>query len=134
MNDQDLHVYCEAWREWCRTRSYFIAPGAKNILARMQPSKVGIPPNAIMSSDMSFFNMAIHALADMNDPNTDCFVKYYWERARSIKTVAHGMGIHRVTFYERKVRFARRALSMSFSLKAAYEESQKQPEEAEAVD
>lgn len=120
MNGDELHAHCEQWRQWCITRQYFIAPGAKNILARMQPAKVGQPPDAILSDDMSFFNMAVHALADMGSPDTECFVKYYWFRLKNIKKVAADMKISRDTFYERKKRFAERAMSMARSLKQAH--------------
>lgn len=134
MDYQELNAHCEAWREWCITRKFFIPPGAKNILARMQPSKVSQPPNAIMSDDMSFFNMAVHALTDMQDPDADCFVKFYWWRVRHIKKVASEMGIGKQTFYDRKNRFARKAYSMSFSLKRAYLESLSGAKEEALVD
>lgn len=132
MNDQELHAYCEAWRQWCITRKYFIAPGAKNILGRMQPSKVGEAPNARMSEDLSFFNMAIHALVDMNEPGAKCFVDFYFHRVKNIKSAAAKMGIGRNTFYDRKMRFARAALSMSVSLRNGFENSQ--PTTAEAAE
>lgn len=120
MTDKELDNYCWAWNHWCRTRKFYIAPGAKNILARMQPARVKLPPNALVSADLSFFNMAVHALADMNDPDLECFVKYYVECVGNIKVVADELKIHRDTFYERKRRFARRAFSMSASLKNAH--------------
>lgn len=117
-----LHAHCEAWVQWCLTRKFFLPPGAKNILARMQPSRVGQPPNAILSDDLSFFNMAVHALADMKDQDAECFVEYYWNRAKNIKAVAARMDIARRTFYERRDRFARKAMSMAASLKRVQQE------------
>lgn len=134
MTDKELDAYCWDWNRWCFTRKFFLAPGAKNILARMQPAKVGEPPNAAMSQDMSFFNMAIHALADMKDPDAECFVKYYAECAGNIKVVAAKMNIHRVTFYQRKLRFARKAYSMATSMKQAHFNSVATEKEAEAID
>jgi hypothetical protein len=133
MDGHALHEHCEAWRQWCVTRQYFIAPGAKNILARMQPSKVGKVPDAILSDDMSYFNMAVHALADMGDGDAECFVRYYWHRAKNIKTAAYEMGIHRDTFYERKSRFARKAYSMAQSLKRAHLSAALMPAEAAEI-
>jgi hypothetical protein len=72
---------------------------------------------------MSFFNMAIHALADMGDHDTECFVKFYAEVAQDklpIKTIAARMEISVRTFYYRKERFARKALSMAASMKRAH--------------
>jgi hypothetical protein len=126
MEGERLHQLCEDWRDWCITRKYFIAPGNKNILARMQPSKVRPPPDASLSDEMSFFNMAIHALADMPGSEPECFVKYYWHRCKNIKKVAAEMKIHRDTFYERKMRFARKAYSMALSFRRAYQEMNEQ--------
>jgi len=135
MTGQELHAHCEAWREWCITRRYFLAPGTKNLLARMQPARVGPGPDAILSDEMSFFNMAVHALVDMNDADGACFIEYYWNRARNIKKVAAEMSISRVTFYERKRRFAERAYSMSQSLKRAHLAPAAMPDEpAEIID
>lgn len=117
-----LHAHCEAWVQWCITRKFYLLPGAKNILARMQPSRVRQPPNAVLSDDLSFFNMAVHALADMKDQDADCFVEYYWNRAKNIKALAAKMDISRRTFYERRDRFARKALSMAASLKKVQQE------------
>jgi hypothetical protein len=128
MTSQELNNLCEEWYNWCITRRYFIPPGAKNILARMQPSKIRQPPNAVMDNLLSFFNMAVHALADMGDPDIECFVQYYWYRSKNIKKVAKDMGIHRDTFYERRSRFARRAYSMCMSLKKAHDEFALKPE------
>lgn len=134
MTGHELHLHCERWREWCITRQYFIAPGGKNVLARMQPHKIGNPPDAILSDDMSFFNMAVHALADMGDPGAECFVKFYWFRLNNIKSVAAKMGISRDTFYERKKRFAERAFSMANSLKRAHLQAVATPADAAIVD
>lgn len=120
MNDKELDLFCWAWNRWCNTRKFYAPPTAQNFLARMRPSKVGVPPNAACSDELSFFNMAVHALADMGDPDVTCFWAYYAECVENIKAVAAKMGVHRDTFYERKRRFARRALSMSISLKRAH--------------
>lgn len=130
MNDQELHAYCEAWREWCRTRKYCLAPGARNILARMQPAKVGQAPDAALSPDMQYFNMAVHALADIDEAEASCFVEYYFYRTKNIKVIAAKMGISRNAFYERRDRFTRKAYSMSLSLKRVHEDS-RQAEVAE---
>lgn len=123
MNDKELHAYCEDWFQWCMTRRYFVPPGSKNILARMQPTKIRPAPDAILSAELSYFNMGIHALADMGDADADCFVQYYFYRVRNIKKVADEMKIGRRTFYDRLNRFARKAHLLSISLKRAHQES-----------
>jgi hypothetical protein len=122
MDDTELNAYCQQWVHWCWTRKYFIRPGAPNILARMQPSKSSLPPDAVMSDEISFFNMAVHALADMPEHKEDaaCFVSYYWDRASNIKVVAAKMDIGRRTFYERMYRFARKSISMANSLRRVH--------------
>jgi hypothetical protein len=125
MTDGEIDAYCLDWQYWCKTRGYYLQPGAKNILARMQPSRVGVPPNGRNSPDMQFFNMAIHALADMREhmDTALCFGLYYpleGPRADNIKRVADHMGIARSTYYRRVMAFARKAHSMSLSLKKVH--------------
>lgn len=134
MNDQELHAHCERWRTWAITRRFFIVPGAKNILARMQPSKVSEPPDAELSPDMAYFHMALHALADMFEDDAKCFNEYYCHRAKNIKVVAAKLNISRDTFYERKRRFARKALSMAKSLKDFAELPMPLPRETIEID
>jgi hypothetical protein len=117
MNDQDLHAHCLRWRNWALTRRFFIVPGAKNILARMQPSRVSEPPDAEMCADMPFFHMALHACADMDELGAKCFNEYYCYQTKNVKVIAAKLSISRDTFYERKKKFAQRALSMAGSLK-----------------
>lgn len=117
MTDQELHAYAESWLRWCRTRKYYIALAAPSILARLQPQKLGEPPDAELSAELQWFNMAVHTLADMRDEDYECFKKYYIERAKNIKEVAHKLGIGTRTFYDRRLRFVRKAISMGVSLK-----------------
>lgn len=123
MNDQELESHCQEWVQWCYTRGFYVKPGAKNILARMQPSKSGKEPNARNNPDMQFFNMAIHTIADMKEHKAElvCFNLYYVDHADNVKAEANRLGISRPTYYNRAKAFARKAYSMSLSLKAAYE-------------
>lgn len=134
MNDQELHAYCEQWRQWCLTRKYFIEPGAQNILARMQPSKSGPEVDGNLSAGMSFFNMAVHALADMNYQEALPFIIFYCRRSKNIKVEAAKMSIHRDTFYDRKKRFARKAYSMAQSFRQMHERDLQQEKEEILVD
>ena len=122
MTDGEIDAYCLDWQFWCKTRGYYLQPGPKNILARMQPSKVGKPPNGRNNPDMQYFNMAVHALGDMaeHQASVACFNLYYpleGEKADNIKRIADQMGIHRATYYRRVLAFARKAYSMSLSIK-----------------
>lgn len=123
MNDHELEVYCQRWVQWCFTRGFYLKPGAKNILARMQPSKSGKEPNARNDPDMQYFNMAIHAIADMPEyaDGLVCFNLYYVDHADNVKVEAHRLGISRPTYYNRAKAFARKAHSLSISLKTAHE-------------
>lgn len=123
MNDKELDAYCEEWVHWCYTRKFYLQPGAQNILARMQPSKSKEPPNARNSAEMQYFNMAVHAMADMSEyaEGWACFRMTYIEQPDSVKREASKMGISRMTYYNRTKAFARRAVSMSRSLKSATE-------------
>lgn len=123
MTDQQLDAYCKAWATWCYTRKYYVRPGGKNILARMQPSRSGIEPNARNDPDMQFFNMAIHTLADMKEyvDGMVCFTLHYLDHPEYVKVEAAKLQISRVTYYNRVKAFARRAYSMSHSLKRVHE-------------
>lgn len=119
MNDHDLHAFVEAWLRWCATRRFFVKRSSTNLLAQMLPAKINEPPNARMSADLSWFNMAVHALVDMGDDDAPAFMRFYVERANNIKAVAAEMGVARSTFYVKVRRFARHAWTMAQSLKRA---------------
>lgn len=105
---------------WCDSRKFFIEPRAQNLLSLMQPSEVNNLPNGELSAELNFFNMAIHALVDMNDPDADCFIFFYYGLVKNIKFVAYRMGMGRRTFYDKRDRFASKAYSLSKSLERAF--------------
>lgn len=108
-------------------------PGAQNILARMQPSKNGPEVNGDLSAGLSYFNMAVHALAEMNYDEALPFIIYYCRRAKNIKVESARLSVSRVTFYERKKRFARRALSMAQSFRHMHESDMRVSREEEVL-
>jgi hypothetical protein len=131
MNDQQLHAHCLEWASWCFTRRFYLKSGAQNILARMQPSRTGVEPNARNNPDMQFFNMAIHTLADMKEyaDARVCFTLMYVEQADHVKRQAEILGISRPTYYNRARSFARKALSLSHSLKRVHAQHAAQGQE-----
>jgi hypothetical protein len=91
----------------------------------MQPSKVMPEKDALMSGDMAYFHMALHAMAEMEPEDAKCFNDYYCYQPGAkiqVKVLAHRRGISRETFYTRKLRFAHKALSLAGSLKRIQEE------------
>lgn len=124
MNDQQLHTYCQEWASWCLTRRFYIKPAAQGVLARMQPSRSGREPDARNNPDMQFFNMAVHALADMREhaEGIKCFKLFYVEQAPNVKCEADKLGISRSTYYRRITAFARKAYSLSLSIKRVHQE------------
>lgn len=135
MQGSELHNLCQEWADWCQTRR-FIAPKrmANNTLARFQPSRGGQAPDVGMSSDMAWFNMGIHALADMGHEGTECFLAYYWDRRKSIKAAANEMHMSRGTFYYRRDQFASAAYRMGRSLQRAHAQMMMQERPAEDID
>jgi|GEM_PF-942352 len=127
MSAKEIDAYCHFWAMWCRTRRFYIRPAPQNILARMQPSKSSEPPDARNYPDIQYFNMAIHALADMPKyaASAKSFMRYYGATGSDgqelIKQMAHGLGISRQTLHAHYVQFGRAAYAMSLSLKAASE-------------
>lgn len=124
MTDGEIHAYCLDWVTWCQTRRYYLKPGAQNILARMQPSRNGKEPNGRNSADMQYFNAAIHSLADMKEHEEAkvCFILFYVDQAPNVKVEANRLGITRPTYYNRARAFAKKAHSLSLSLKKAHAE------------
>lgn len=118
MSDKELDAYCQEWVWWCYTRRFYMPRGAQNILARMQPAKVKEPPNARNSPDMQYFNMAVHAMAEMSEhaEGFACFRLMYIEQTSNIKKIAFDKGFDRKTYYNRARVFARRAVSLGRSL------------------
>lgn len=121
MTDQELTAYCIMWAHWCRTRKYFAPPVPPNILAQLQPRRVSLTePDGPMSADLSFFNAAIHGLADTDKEDAVCFLLYHYHGFRPVKAIASALGIGRQTLYDRINRFARRALKVAATIKRVH--------------
>lgn len=113
MNDQEIDAKCEAWKNWCGSKGILAPRGKANVLARFQPSRAGREPDADMSQELCYLNMAIHAMAD-NEPESadlECFVAL-WASDRPKKALAVDLGISRSSIYYRARRFAREAIQM----------------------
>lgn len=121
MTDQELTAYCIEWAHWCRTRKLFAPPVPPNILAQLQPRKVSLTErDGPMSADMSFFNMAVHGLADVEQDDATAFVLYHYYGIRPVKCLYSALGIGRQTFYDRLNRFARRAHKAAATIKRVH--------------
>lgn len=132
MDDQALHAYCLDWVRWCRTRRFLAPPVPSTLLARLQPrTGPGREPNGPMDADISFFNMAVHGLAESYPHEYVCFAIFYLHEATNIKVVAAEMNIGRQTFYDRVKRFAKRAKVMTPAIRKIHMEHTA-PEEGQA--
>lgn len=96
---RDLNTLCEDWAAWHRTRRIFVPPMPSGLLAGMQPRKVGPEPDAICSSMLSFFNLAVLSLPE--SPEKEALYLFYIHRVSHIKRVASALGISRDAFYKR---------------------------------
>ncbi|VVD74671.1 sigma-70 family RNA polymerase sigma factor [Pandoraea commovens] len=96
---RDLNALCEDWAAWHRTRRIFVPPLPAGMLAGMQPRKVGPEPDAICSSTLSFFNLAVLSLPE--SPEKEALYLFYIHRVSHIKRVACALGISRDAFYKR---------------------------------
>jgi len=123
MSDKELDAYCEEWVWWCYTRRFYLQPGAQNILARMQPAKVKEPPNARNSAEMQYFNMAIHAMFEMDEHKelAECFALLYFKKDDRVKVLLKEQEISRKTYYNRARSFVRKAMSLGRSFQVASE-------------
>lgn len=97
-DNQFLDEWCSRWAAWHRSRRLFAPPIPQNILARMRPQPVREAPDAILSADMSYFNLALLSLPESQ--GKEAFYLYYLHGARPVKMVAHEMKIDRSTFYK----------------------------------
>ena len=129
MTDQELTAYCIMWAHWCRTRKYFAPPVPPNILAQLQPrDRAAREPDGPMDADMSYFNMAVHSLAEESPEEALCFTLYHYHGFRPVKAMAAALGIGTRTFYDRMERFARRALKAAATIKRVHLEHMREPE------
>lgn len=97
-DNQALDQFCQAWALWHRSRRLFAPPVSQNILARMRPQPVRPVPDAILSADLSYFNLAI--LGQPEGTSKQAFYLYYLHGLRPIKVIAAGMGISPQAFYK----------------------------------
>lgn len=113
MTDQELDQFCMRLAEWRRSKG-ILSPRVKgNVLSRFQPSKVGKEPDAELSQELAFANMAVHALAE-NDPDgkdAQCFMAL-WYSDKPKKAIALDLGISRSAVYYNARRFAREVIHM----------------------
>ena len=121
MNQQDLHTYCLRWIAWRESRRLYVKPMSGNVLARLQPSRIGTEPDAALDPQMPCFEMAVAAMREMpeHEASAVCFWLFYVERVRRIKVVASRLGIGRRTFYDRVHRAARLAHKLSVGIAKA---------------
>jgi hypothetical protein len=97
-DNQVLDRFCSEWARWHRSRRLFAPPIPQNILARMRPQAVREVPDAILSSDLSFFNLSI--LSQPESTGKSAFYLFYLHEVRPIKRVAAEMGISPQAFYK----------------------------------
>jgi len=97
-SNQEQHLFCVEWGQWHRSRRLFAPPVPPTILARLQPSRVGEPPDARLSADLSYFNLSL--LAQPEGTGKLAMYYFYVYQLRPIKAVASAMGISTQGFYK----------------------------------
>lgn len=97
-DNQALHQLCLDWSQWHRSRRLFAPPIPQNILARMRPQPVREVPDAILSAELSYFNLAL--LSEPESAGKTAFYLFYLHQARPIKMIAAEMKISRPGFYK----------------------------------
>lgn len=130
-----------AWSHWDATRKLYAPAPQMNILARYQPHKTKLPPNAANYPDMEHYNRAINVLLNLSMCEFDkerreaalseftSFVLYYGKNRVGAKKALiefkklRGRDITRQTYYNQINRFTLRAYAMCQSLKKGAEAS-----------
>jgi hypothetical protein len=97
-DNQELNQMCLKWSAWHRSRRLFAPPVPQNILARMRPQPVRETPDALLSADLSYFNLAL--LAQPEGKGKQAMYYFYLHEIRPIKLVADEMGITTQAFYK----------------------------------
>lgn len=105
--NHELDEFCSRWAQWHVGCRRWAPPVPSNILARMQPSKVREAPDAALSADMSYFNLAV--LAQDEGTGKRAFYIYYLLPGANIKVAADYLGVSRNTFYKTLKTFRARA-------------------------
>jgi hypothetical protein len=97
-DNQQLDEFCSMWAQWHRSRRLFAPPIPQNILARMRPQPVREAPDAILSADLSYFNLAL--LSQPEGKGKMAFYLYYLHGVRPVKLIASEMGFTTQAFYK----------------------------------
>lgn len=97
-DNQQLDEFCSQWANWHRSRRLFAPPVPQNILARMRPQPVRESPDAILSADLSYFNLAL--LSQPEGKGKMAFYLYYLHGVRPVKLIASEMGFTTQAFYK----------------------------------
>jgi hypothetical protein len=97
-DNQALHEFCLRWSGWHRSRRLFAPPIPQNILARMRPQPVREAPDAILSADLSYFNLAL--LSQPEGTGKTAFYLFYLHQVRPIKIAAEELKISTQAFYK----------------------------------
>lgn len=95
---QEQHIFCLEWAAWHRSRRLFAPPIPLSILARLRPQVSNEVPDAPLSADLSYFNLAVLGYKECT--GKDALYYYYIHHLRPIKTVAEAMEISTSGFYK----------------------------------
>lgn len=98
LDNQFLDDWACRWAAWHRSRRLFAPPVPQNILARMRPQPVREAPDAILSADLSYFNLAL--LSQPEGKGKMAFYLYYLHDVRPVKLIASELGFTTQAFYK----------------------------------
>ncbi|MEB2554064.1 hypothetical protein [Burkholderia cenocepacia] len=97
-DNQTLDEFAQSWAAWHRSRRLFAPPIPQNILARMRPQPVREVPDAILSADLSYFNLALLGLPESRGKLA--FYLFYLHEVRPVKVAASELGMTTQGFYK----------------------------------
>jgi len=89
--DKRIHEFCIKWSAWHRSRRLFAPPVPPTLLARLQPAPSGDVPDAELSADASYFNLALLGMQEGRPKQA--FYLYYLHRVRPLKVLADELGM-----------------------------------------
>lgn len=123
LNERDaaLHLLCERWVYWCRTRRlYGPAPISGTILGKLSGSSsrpLKVTDDVICSAELSAFHIA-YTCQPAESLDRQVFDAYYVHRVKPIKRAADVLGISRKHFYTLLTAFRVRVANAADAIQA----------------
>lgn len=112
--DHEIHLLCEAWGAWCRTRRFYVRtslppPALARLITRTRTGGAG-GPDAPAGAELAAFHLAVIG-QPIEALDRQVFELHYRWRVRNVKAASRELGIGRQHWYTLLRAFRRRVYS-----------------------